>query len=265
MIARALHALEPVDLASVDAVAALQERVDRKYLVPVPDAAALVDALAGDHRVLEIAGRRSTSYRSRYVDTPDLRLCRDHLQGRRRRWKARTRHYREDGLVRFEVKVRGSAGETLKHALVVDALRAGRLGGQEREFLAGVLGCAPTELPVLASVLDVDYRRSTLVDLEAGRRVTIDLDLRSQATAPGAATLLDGEVVLDPGTVIVETKGGRRPATADLLLREAGHRPVALSKYAASAALLAPSLPDNLVRPLLRRGLRTAPAERRAS
>lgn len=104
-----LAQLAPVDLATVMAVAPLARRVDRKYLVPAPDAARLVAALAGTHRVLRIGGRRSTTYRSTYLDTDDLLLCRAHLQGRRLRWKARSRLYVEDGLCRFEVKVRARA------------------------------------------------------------------------------------------------------------------------------------------------------------
>lgn len=263
-----LSRLVPVDLPSVVAAAALWERVDRKYVVPLVDAAAVIARLDPTHRVLEIDGRRATSYASTYFDTADLQLCRDHLQGRRRRWKARSRLYIEDDLCRFEVKAKGDRGETLKHFLDLPGEAYGRLGVLERGFLAEALatvGLGEDRIDPLAlrSVLAVEYTRSTLVDLEHGRRVTLDRAMTARPRGRGLPT--DRAVHLDAGRVIVETKGGHRPAPVDLLLREAGHRPVAISKYASSASLLAPALSDNAARRLLGRGLHLRTEERRAS
>jgi hypothetical protein len=74
--------------------------------------------------------------------------------------------------------------------------------------------------------------------------------------------LAAGTVAVDPGLVIVETKSGLRPGPGDRLLAGLGHRPLPLSKYATSAALLAPGIPDNHVRRLVGRGVRVHdPAE----
>src|SRR5580765_6590446 len=52
--------------------AALMQRTDRKYIVPVDAVRELITEIADTHRVLEIKGRRYTSYRTLYFDTPDL-------------------------------------------------------------------------------------------------------------------------------------------------------------------------------------------------
>lgn len=256
-----LAGLTPVDLATVVEVAPLARRTDRKYLVPAHDAALLVDRLSASHHVLEIAGRRSTTYRSTYLDTDDLRLCRDHLQGRRLRWKTRSRLYVEDRLCRFEVKVRGARGETIKHALDLDASGYGRFGHTERAFLLDVLGSEHPALVHLRPVLEVAYSRATLVDLHGGTRLTIDHGVVGRPTRAATAALRSGAVAVDSDRVIVETKSGLRRGLADGVLAELGHRPLPLSKYATSAALLADGVPDNQLRRLVGRGLsvHTAP------
>lgn len=247
--------LAPVDLDTVLAVAPLARRVDRKYLVPADHAAALVDALADSHRALEIDGRRHSTYRSTYLDTADLRLCREHLQGRRLRWKARSRLYVEDGLCRFEVKVNGARGETVKHSVDHDAAAYGTYGEAEQAFVAAVLGEQHPALAHLRAVLEVGYTRATLVDLGEGTRLTIDHGVVGRPTHGTAASLRAGAVHVDDDRVIVETKSGLRPGTGDRLLAEMGHRPLALSKYTTSAALLADDVADNQVRRLVGRGV----------
>jgi hypothetical protein len=261
-LALPLADLAPVDLATVLHVAPLTRRVDRKYLVPAEDAARLVRGLSGSHHSLEIDGRRSTSYRSTYFDTGDLRLCRDHLQGRRLRWKARSRLYVEDSLCRFEVKVKGARDETVKHFLDLDASAYGLLGPEERAFIADVLGEHHPAVAHLQSVLEVRYSRATLVDLVDGSRLTIDHGVVGSPTLSGRSRstgLRPGAVSFDRDHVIVETKTGARPGAGDRLLAAMGHRPLSLSKYATSAALLADDVPDNLVRRLVGRGVTVHP------
>ena len=60
---------------------------------------------------------------------------------------------------------------------------------------------------------------------------------------------------VDPDRLIVETKGAQVPGVADRLLARLGARPVSFSKYAATASLLDPRIPDNDVRHLVGRDL----------
>ncbi|MFG2114491.1 polyphosphate polymerase domain-containing protein [Streptomyces sp. NPDC048718] len=241
-----LDLLSGASLAEVDAAAALQHRTDRKYLLPARSAVRLVSELAPTHRVLDLGGRRSTGYRTVYFDTPGLASWRAHTQGRRRRWKVRTRLYAEDGLCRVEVKTKDGRGATVKHALAVPHRAHGSLDGAAADFVDRVLAREgiPHTAAGLEPAAEVRYRRAALADLDAGTRVTIDGELsflRERRTA-----------ALGTGWVLVETKGGPRPAPADRLLHRLGVRQVSLSKYVTGLALLVPHLPDNDIRRLAR-------------
>ncbi|MGW0766104.1 polyphosphate polymerase domain-containing protein [Streptomyces sp. NPDC002676] len=246
-----LSALRGATLAEVDAAAALQHRTDRKYLLPLDRAHAFVAALADSHRVLDLAGRRTTSYLSTYFDTPELAAWHAHVQGRRRRWKVRTRLYAEDGLCRVEVKTKDGRGATVKHALKAPAHAYGQLDAHAEEFIDDVLRTAgiPHTAAALSAAAEIRYVRAALADLDHGTRVTLDGHLTCHHAGRTAA--------LDPGHVLVETKGGPRPAPADRLLLSLGGRPVSLSKYIVGQSLLTPGLPDNDVRRLARRHFTT--------
>jgi hypothetical protein len=242
-----LHELRGATLAQVDAAAALQHRVDRKYLVPAATARRFVAELAPTHRVLDFGGRRTTGYLGTYFDTPGFTAWRAHVQGRRRRWKVRTRLYAEDRLCRIEVKTKDGRGATVKHALKTGAEDYGRIGAQAGVFVDDVLvgaglnsiGCVD-----LVPAAEITYVRATLADLDAGTRVTLDRQLACHHNGRTA--------LLDPGHVLVETKGAARPAPADRLLTSLGARPISVSKYIVGLALLVPGLPDNSVRRLAR-------------
>jgi hypothetical protein len=244
-----LEALPRITLAEVLAAASATTRVDRKYLVPVERVEAFLAEAPASLRLLTIGDRLSTGYRSTYFDTADLLTCRAHVQGRRRRWKARSRLYVEDGLCRLELKVRDGSGLTRKsfHATATEAY--GLLDGDAVAFLHDQLTryslLAPADLQPSS---EVAYRRVTLADPESGGRVTIDSGVR--------ASRGEQVVEVDPRHLVVETKGGRLPGVADQLLRRLGERPVSFSKYAASASLMDPRIADNDVRHLLGRQLR---------
>ena len=241
-----LAALRPLSLEEVTAAAPALTRVDRKYVVPLDAAQQLVAALSAEMGVLEVAGRRTTSYLTTYLDTVRLTSCRDHLQRRRRRWKVRERVYVEDGLRRLEVKLRDGVGRTVKHLSPLTPWREGAEPLREEDLatleaaLAGAGHVVATR--TLRPTAVVDYRRTTLADLAVGSRVTLDEAVQSR--------LGGGRVRVDPGLVVVETKGGARPGDADRLLLAAGHRPLSLSKYVSAAALLRADLADNDLRRL---------------
>jgi len=97
-------------------------------------------------------------------------------------------------------------------------------------------GCDAPPLGDLAPVLEVRYRRTTLL-LPDGARATVDTDLTWQA--PGE------EPRSAPGVAVLETKT-LGPATAlDRAAWEAGLRPRALSKFGVGVAWTRPGVPAN--------------------
>ena len=215
-------------LEALDAAAALRRRFDTKYLLPRVALDRLLSCLEPTHRVLEVDGLRDFEYRTTYFDTEELEAFRDHLQGRRRRLKVRVRHYVDSGDCFLELKLRGAGGCTIKRRVPHDpslprSLTADGLAALERWVRSAYDRPAPRPL---APVLDLAYRRTTLVAPERGERLTIDLELRMWAA--GA----DGRGPLDPAFAIAETKSARGPALAGRELIAVGARPLdRMSKY----------------------------------
>jgi hypothetical protein len=231
-----------IGLDELDAGAALRDRVDRKYVVPFEAFAALAEQLRGTHAALEIDGRRAFGYRSTYFDTPHLDAYRAHMQARRRRYKCRSREYRDSGEYAFEVKLKGLRGRTLKHRMAHHGHELSHAAlAFLRECLDRVYGRPPDE--GLQPSLGVAYTRVTLA--AAGERLTCDFDLAF--AGPGGAA---GR--LDPAMAVLESKSADGNAAADRVLRELGIRPEPLcSKYCVGVALTRP-VAANLLRPLLR-------------
>ncbi len=166
------EALAPLSLEEVLAVADLQTRTDRKYVVDPEVFAALVDELGAGLGVLEIGGVRSFRYESVYFDTPALDSYLGAAHGRRRRFKVRTRSYLDSGDCMLEVKTRGGRGETVKDRMPYDIGRRSTIDAAGLEFVR-----SHASLPAgatLAPVLTTAYARSTLVDLATGSRLTCD-------------------------------------------------------------------------------------------
>jgi hypothetical protein len=242
------EAFGAIGLEQLDADAALRDRVDVKYVVPLEAFAALAERLRATHFALEIDGRRAFAYRSTYFDTPELGAFRDHIQQRRRRYKCRSREYRDSGACMFEVKLKGPRGRTVKHRMTHDGHELSEAAvAFLRDCLDRAYGFAPDG--GLRPALDVAYTRVTLAAPSLEERVTCDFDLTF--TGPDGAA---GR--LDPGMAIVESKSTGGAAVADRVLRDLGHRPVeACSKYCLGVALTRP-VAGNPLRPLLRRHFR---------
>ncbi|SDL49962.1 VTC domain-containing protein [Glycomyces sambucus] len=235
-----LGAFGAMGLDEVVAAADLQTRVDTKYLLTPERYRWFQDRLAdtGEWSCLDIGGRRRFAYESVYFDTPDLLTYRQHRQGRRRRFKVRTRLYADSGDCAFEVKVKGARQDTVKERLPYAAADAARITPEAAAHLARALREAygMGVPPGLEPRLRTDYRRHTLVNPAAGVRITCDEDLRCVTAS--------GTVAARP-RCLVEVKAARPGGSADRLLWSMGARPVAVSKYCLAVAVLAPGMHGN--------------------
>jgi hypothetical protein len=238
--------LETVDLDALTGVAELQDRHDAKFLVPDDVVAKLLPRLAPPMRVLEVDGRRASSYHSVYFDTPAFDCYRAHLQGRRRRFKVRTRHYGDPAAAMLEVKTKGLRGRTVKQRVPHPAAAPDVLDDEARRYVAQVLasayGMEPPE--VLVPAASTSYERITLVDLDAGERVTIDLGLQIRV-GDHQRDLLTRHAIVE-----CKTRGLRSPTTRAFV--ELGLRPRSLSKFCLAVASTRRDLPGNPWRPVLR-------------
>lgn len=247
-LAEALDALPTITLGELLDAAALQTRVDRKYLVPSETAARLVAGLPGA-AVLQIDGLREFRYESVYLDTPDLLSYAGTALRRRRRFKVRTRTYLDSDDAWLEVKTREARGRTVKTRLPIEPTQRDGLDERGRRFVDEVLparGVALTPGDRLVPTLTSHYRRSTLYLPRCGARVTVDTALTWTDT--------DGTWLAPSGLVVVETKTATAtPSDADRALWAMGHRPVRFSKYGTGMAALHPDLPASRWHRVLRR------------
>ena len=242
-------AFAPVGLEELQAAAALQDRLDVKYIVPPDALGALADGLRATHRVLEIERLRAFAYDTTYYDTCELRAYRDHLQRRRRRFKCRARAYVDTGLRTFEVKLKGPRGRTVKHRMDYAGEHFAALSEPALRFLRECVERSYGEPPagVLRPAMLVAYTRVTLAAPDLGERLTLDFDLGFRAPGGARGRILDGGV-------IAESKSARGGALAERVLRALGVRPVTdCSKYCLGVGLTRPEVNSNPLRPLLRR------------
>lgn len=244
----ALNRLDAIDLDELTALADLQTRRDRKYLVPTVYVSSLVQRIQG--RALEIDGARSFRYESVYFDTPDLRCYFDAARRRPRRFKVRTRAYLDGNECMVEVKCRDGRNRTVKHRHPYALDRRTELDDAARGFVGALQPAAPTAALLVAS-LAVSYRRATIVLRSGEARITIDVGLTWRQSDLPPLEL--------PDLSIIETKTTGAPSTADRLLWRDGHRPIVISKYCTGLAALSPELPANKWHRTLQRHLGHSP------
>jgi hypothetical protein len=239
--------LPAISLAEIEATAALQTRVDRKYVLPLSALADLHAALPAGTRRLMIDGADTFGYESVYFDTPELDCFHLAAGRRRRRFKVRTRTYCDTGGSWLEVKTRGPRGTTVKNRREHATEQRGSLA-DGLPFVQEVLTAQGVRIPTdltLVPTLTTRYARRTLY-LPDGARLTVDTGLEWSA---------DRAVADVPAHAVVETKSTAGASCADRALWSLGHRPTRISKYATGLVVLDPTLSARPWRRTVRRTL----------
>lgn len=239
---QALGQFSSIGLEQMDAVA-LMDRTDVKYLLTVHQLQAALGALSRDYWALVVNETRLSGYETVYFDTPDFALYLQHHNGRRQRYKVRTRHYVETNQSFFEIKLKTGNGRTSKRRLEIPLPT---INNVLEMTMALAVGQLPLASASLISTLTNKFSRITLVGQHRPERVTLDLNLQFQA---------DGEEVALPGLVVAEVKQAGLPRdSAFVKYMQAAHLPpVSFSKYCIGVALLYPHLKHNHFKPVLQR------------
>lgn len=259
---------EPISLETLNLKAAMQTRIDRKYLLTSRQAKQVLATLPAQPAVLEIQNQRDFSYDSVYFDTPNLESYLLAATGRRNRYKVRTRSYLDTGTTYLEVKTEGARAATVKERIPYTLADRDRLNAEGRSYLAESLAHLTSWEPeAFAPVLATGYRRTTVYLPQEEKnpvdsRMTIDTSLTwtplATASSPAGKKQV-GRSYLAQGLVIIETKSGSAPSIADKHLWRAGIRPSKISKFATGLAALNPDLPSNKWHRTISRSMHLSP------
>ncbi|MFT4981002.1 MAG: hypothetical protein ACI9UR_000849 [Bacteroidia bacterium] len=163
---------QSISLKEMDAVA-LMNRTDTKYLASKEDVLAVLDFLSDKYQVLQIADKRLFQYRTIYFDTSDKSLLYEHLRGKLNRVKVRAREYVGTTSRFLEIKHKSNKGNTIKSRIPkISDMR--KIEGKEAEFLSSVSDLTAESLQ---PVVEINFRRVTLVSLQYNERITFDFQL----------------------------------------------------------------------------------------
>jgi len=222
-----LYNLASVSLEELNAKASMLNRINNKYLVPTEGMTGLLQSLKPHFEILEINKKRTFLYQSCYFDDDKYVTYFAHHQGRRNRFKVRTRKYLDSGMCFLEVKLKSSRGRTIKRRVPYQWDKDGKLDNEAKKFISASVnellpGCGFA--PQATAVLQMEFKRITLAAKDGGERLTMDY---------GLTFLRDTESVSLPGDLlIVEVKSGHGHGMADRVMREHHyHKVKRCSKY----------------------------------
>ena len=228
-----------ISLKAMNKKAAMQTRVDRKYIVDAETAAKVLSTLDADASVMDIKGQRDFAYDSVYFDTPQMQSYHSAAYSRDDTFKIRTRSYLDS--YTFEKR---------------DTLTA-----EGREYITAALGgILAGPVHKLEAVLTTGYRRATVFLPQSEKnpvasRMTVDTNLTWTPLSENILMAgvnyrnyhgnLVGTVYGLPNADIIETKSAVEPSVADQHLWDAGITPSKISKFATGMAALNPQLASN--------------------
>lgn len=208
---------DPISLEELGA-AALMDRVETKFILSVRQLPELLEQLHADYSVLEVSGKRISSYQTAYLDNEKLHCYHEHHRRRKKRYKLRFRKYVDSDLNFFELK-RKDNGRTDKRRMRLETDES-QLGDTEAGFL-------------LRSEIDPSgwkqkllnrYQRITLVSKHQAERVTLDLNI--EFSHDGVDEQLGDLVILE----LKQAKASRKTPVYKAL-RRLRIRPFNISKY----------------------------------
>lgn len=224
---------EPISLKQLNAKAAMLNRLDNKYVVSADVLSQALAGLTARFDILEIEGKRQFTYETCYFDDPDNSSYFDHHRGRRQRFKVRVRKYTDAQQCFVEVKLRAKRGITIKKRLEYEMSKYGTLDERAWEHITSCYqDLYRREFRyTLIPVLEMRYKRVTLVAKEGGERMTIDCSL---------AFFGNGQTrSISENLFVVETKSANGNGIADKVLRALHQHPTKrCSKYCVARAAL---------------------------
>lgn len=239
---------EPISLGQLNAKADMLKRLDNKYVIRENMLRQALGQLVSHFDILEIDGNREFTYDTCYFDDAKNSSYFDHLRGRRQRFKVRVRKYLDSKMCFVEMKLKDKRGVTVKKRLDYRVEKYGMLDENAwNHIMSSYKEMYGREFSyVLAPVLEMRYKRITLVAKEGRERMTIDYRIAFSGDGRACA--------IDENAFIVETKSSNANGIADKILRSMHQHPIkSCSKYCVARAALQGVSRHNRFLPALRK------------
>lgn len=244
-----------ISLEDTNKSASMLKRIDNKYVVGQKQLLSVLDVLRDDFRILRIDGRGIFSYESCYFDD-NYQCFNEHRQGRRHRFKVRTRLYVESNKAFFEIKMKGKRGQTEKSREACDHFSSFVLNDGEQLMLRELYenGYGKAFRYRMVPALHVSYQRFTLVSASGRERITVDLNLGFETPSGKHAQVGDD-------FIIIETKTADGRGKSDRALKRQHIRTAdGCSKYCVGMVLTGEVRKYNKFRAIVRKAQSRMPA-----
>lgn len=221
----------------------LMNRTDTKFVTSYSKILELLKEISHNYMVQEIEGKRNMPYATTYYDTLESDMYYQHHRGKKTRQKVRTRIY--EGTMEFpflEIKHKNNKGRTKKKRILME-------GGEAiSEYSEFVRENSNYNLDFLNPVLNNHFFRITLVNFDMTERITIDTSIEFFNIATGNQFNL-------PNIGIIEWKKDGRNCNSGLQqkLRELHIHQSGFSKYVVGMALTNNNIPQNRLKPKIRK------------
>lgn len=157
----------------------LMNRTDSKFVFHVNQLTEVLTLLLSDYKVVEINGERAMAYDTMYYDTEYRDLYHHHHRGAVNRYKIRHRMYLGSGIGFLEVKFKNNKGRTNKERISCANFPI-HFDNDTAKFIRKK---TPLDAQSLQPVLNVYYKRITLVGKSHAERITLDVDLTFSANS----------------------------------------------------------------------------------
>lgn len=200
--------------------AALMDRVDSKFVLPITLFTPLMTAISEDYSILSAYGRKSFNYQTTYFDNKERQFYLDHHNGKLNRYKVRYRRYVESDMGYMEIKFKNNKKRTIKNRIPMNCISPDQ--ASVNEFVKKTLGFFIN----LETALLVNYQRITLLNKSNLERITIDLNLSFHNEN-------NHKISIQDKIFIVEVKQERKPFPSSCreFIRMKGIKDTDFSKY----------------------------------
>jgi hypothetical protein len=182
----------------------------------------LIESTKGDYSILIHNGKKYSSYKLLYFDTPKNRFYLDAHNGKRNRFVVRFRQCIESNITYFEVKYINKKGRKKKKKIEVDEIKT-TLGEEEIALLKKVM--PKKKARKLTPRITCEFKRFVLINKQNKHKVTVDSDMKF--------TNNSSEIhYSDITTATILQERYDRSSKINAVLRESGIRQGQIGNYA---------------------------------